>query len=120
MVETMSAEATMSIIWDGRLVMDVIAEVNARLDVDGIEFGESPFSDMTAYLSSDDRVMPPCRWLVCFPVLGSNEGWYIHIAAIIDRPDRLREHRLLGLAKTWTAASAWQIAQAAAHHLGIV
>ena len=106
----------MPILWDGHLVMDVMAQVNARLDADGIEFGEYPFSAMTEI----GEAMPACRWIAVFPVMGSNEGWYIHIAAIIDRPDRLREHRLLGLAKTWTAASAWQIAQAAARHLGIV
>lgn len=108
------------ITWDDRLVGDVLRDLNACLKADGVEFGENDFTDMTASFSADGRQMPNCRWLVCFPVRGGNEGWYIHVEAIIDRPDRSRVNRLLGLAKTWSVESAWAITQAAARHLNIV
>ena len=111
---------TDTITWENRPVGDVLRELNRRLDADDIEFGESDFSDMTAYLDGSDRRMPRCRWLVVFPVRGGSEGWYVHVEAIIDRPDRVRVNQLLGLAKTWSPDSAWEIARAAARHLDIV
>ena len=114
------SQFTDCIAWDGRPAADVLRELNDRLDADGVEFGESKFSDMTAYLAESDRRIPRCRWLVCFPVRGGSEGWYVHVEAIVDRPDRVRVNHLLGLAKTWSPESAWQITQAAARHLDIV
>lgn len=29
-----------------------------------------------------DRIVQEARWLVAFPVVGSNEGYYIHITAV--------------------------------------
>jgi hypothetical protein len=109
---------------EGRSLRNVLYELNLRIKAEGIEFGESDFS---AFAFSEEYVPWPSgyRWLVCYPVRGSNEGWYVHIATI-GQPeakgtgnDYVNAHRIIALAKTWDAQSAWAIAQAVWHHLDI-
>jgi len=105
----------------GRRVSEVLREVNTAIEAAGIEFGEYGFSDMTAYSSVPD-FPTNVRWVACFPVVGGSEGYYVHIEIIwqacdsdIEFNPRSREYarRLVGLAKTWTAESATEIANAA-------
>jgi hypothetical protein len=108
---------------DHRPVADVLRDLNDRLTANGVEAGEYLFTDATTLLPGDPRTVGSYRWLVCYPVRGGSEGFYVHLAEIADPSDRRatrRAHRLLGIAKTWTADSAWEIACATARHLDIV
>jgi len=100
-------------------IADILHELNERLTADGIEAGEYLFTNMSDH--EQERTLGFYRWLICYPVRGSNEGWYIHLAAVGVQPvyGEHGSHQLIALAKTWTAENAWEIARAAARHLGI-
>ena len=111
-------DGTIPIDLDGKTVGQIVQEVNRRLALDGVEFGESDFCDM-AKLCGQTQELAPYRWITVYPVRGSNEGWYIHIDALMGE-GRGWSRRPLGQAKTWTRESAWEITQAAARVLGVV
>jgi hypothetical protein len=109
---------------EGRTVWSVLRDVNRYVMESGIEFGESSFCDMSRYgdrnlpqLRKDaagDTLWPtPARWVLCTPVKGSNEGFYIHIATMEYVSDKGPLYRMLGSAKTWSWESALAIANAA-------
>jgi hypothetical protein len=106
---------------EGRPAGAVIAELNARMAEAGIEFGEYEFGDMTRYDDQDDKVCNDYRWIACFPVRGSNEGYYVHVELLAHRKGRTNPdtRRLIGLAKTWTWESACEIANAAGAFLDV-
>jgi hypothetical protein len=104
---------------DKRAIKDVIAELNAGLSADGIEAGEHLFTDMSRH-DDGPTIIENYRWLVCYPVRGGSEGYYVHLALLIDTPGAAaREHRLIGLAKTYAVDNAWEIAKAAARLLDL-
>lgn len=85
---------------DGHTISQVIEALNKRLR----DLGEDDelyyysFSDMAKYEVQAGRCSPywpPSAWIACFPVRGSNEGYYVHIEAL----ERTGHRRLLALAK---------------------
>ena len=112
---------------DGRTVADVLRDVNRYVVDAGLEFGEYDFSNMVRYdrvyaktdvplqhNDAGDAIWPEkYRWVICSPVKGGSEGYYIHLATVEARDGAmLPDYRMLGLAKTWTWESALAIANA--------
>ncbi len=93
---------------------EVIQEINAGLPEALKENMESEFSDM-AELTSDVSgavTFPEYRWIAVFPVTGANEGFYIHLETISDDEDgRGQTRKMIGSAKVWNKADAWEIAR---------
>ena len=145
--------AKMLIPTEHRTVREVLRDVNTRLTHEGIEAGESNWSDMTRYLDAHRPAMASsnydyskpwptrARWIVAYPVTGSNEGYYLHLDAIYQPSTLFAEdfdkakakdpntfslkesqvdHRIvLGQAKTWEWDNAWQIAKRTGELLGV-
>lgn len=113
-----------------RPVHEVLAEVNARIKADGIEFDETDFSSMLRYSESaigdpaphprGAETWPAVRRLFVFPVTGGSEGHYVHIAGIAEDPPAERKHVTIALCKTFQGWDhAVRIAEAAGRHLGV-
>jgi hypothetical protein len=130
-----------------RTVREVLRDVVARLKHEGIQAGESDWSDMTRYDGDklDYNYSAPwpmrARWIVAYPVTGSNEGYYLHLDSIYQasslfgddlakakakdpntfslKEGRVDRRIVLGQAKTWDWDNAWQIAKRTAELLGV-
>lgn len=100
---------------EGRSVGDILKDVNAAMQAAGIEAEEYDFSDMTRYLDAANRGWPTIpAWVACFPVCGTNEGFYVHIELIFRQEIPNLQRRLIGLAKCSTWENALQMAAFAA------
>jgi YodL-like len=140
--------AKMPIPTEHRTVCEVLRDVNVRLHHEGIDAGESDWSDMTRWNRGEPHdynySMPwpeRARWIVAYPVTGSNEGYYGHLEAIYQpstlfgedlekakkkdpntfgvKEGRFDRRIPLGQAKTWEWDNAWQIAKRTAELLGV-
>lgn len=103
----------------GRPIKDILEEVNAVLKDRNIEEEETYFSEADWNLPDDRKVWPgDWRWVSCFPVRGTSEGYYIHIEIIhqdpADRPTSDYRRRLIGMAKCWRWETALAMAAVAA------
>lgn len=125
-----------------RRIRDVLADLNARLEGEGIRGGEGGFS----HHGDPAQLWPRSRWIVGHAVTGSNEGHYVHVGVVWDDPRlrvddarladddstehlfpidpqnacrSFRRYEILGLCKTFCGMEvALQIAAAATKHLG--
>lgn len=90
---------------------EILRELNARLDAEGLRPDEYGFS-----VHGNDPMWPiHYAWVACYAVTGGNEGHYIHIDAITKEGTR----RLMSLGKTFQGMDhALLIANACARHLG--
>jgi len=102
---------------ENRPIDDIISEINTRMKTDGIEAEESDFTNLARY-DRQPQVLDSYRWLVCYPVRGSNEGYYVHIATI-SHSGGTSTHRLLACAKMYSTENAWAIARAVARYLDL-
>lgn len=87
-----------------RPIGDLISELNAAVKAAGVEFGENEFS-FFSYHPDMPETFEPFRQIYCYATRGSNEGYYVSIAA-----ERRGQRQLIGSAKTWDWASALAIA----------
>jgi hypothetical protein len=92
----------------------LIKALNAHLKAAKTEAEEYDFSDV-----SDAIVPEKYRWLIAFAVEGSSEGYYVHIGAILPAPVAGHDTHYMefGLAKTYSAESAYAIAREAQRFL---
>jgi len=106
--------------FEGRRISEIAQEINDRLKGDGIEPEEYGFGDRSD-LDGGPKVLDSyLRSIVCYPVRGGSEGHYVHLATISHFGDAsAQRHRVISLAKTYSADNAWAIARAVARYLDI-
>jgi hypothetical protein len=78
-------------ITDETTVGEVCQALNAAIEREGMEDGVNegglgPFPGVP-YDAPFRTVFPGMRWIACFPVRGTNEGWYLHVDAICSPMD---------------------------------
>ena len=99
-----------------RRVSEILGELNARLDAEGMRPEEYGFG-LSASREIENGGEWPLHyaWVACYAVTGGSEGHYIHID-VITRDDT---RRLITLGKTFEGMDrALAIANACARHLG--
>jgi len=103
----------------GRPIDTVLAEVNARIKADEVEFDESDFHSMLHYEKVTE--WPPAWRTLVYPVTGGSEGHYVHIAGLLDIASAgARPYVTIALCKTFRGwEHAVKIAEAAGRHLGV-
>lgn len=108
---------------EGRPVRDVIAELNDRLKLIGVEPQEYGWSGDCTVLADDPGQKFPdhYRWIACFPVTGGSEGYYMHLEVFtqgIGIGGKVEGVQHIALAKTWTWDNACAVCNATAKLLG--
>ena len=99
-----------------RKTAEILAELNARLDAEGLRPEEYGFS-LSASREIENGTMWPLKyaWVACYAVTGGSEGHYIHIDVITRDDKRI----LMSLGKTFEGMErALEIANACSIHLG--
>jgi hypothetical protein len=94
-------------------VVLLMGTLNAYLASIGLQPEEYGFNVAPACAESD-RIPERYRWLVAFAIEGGSEGYYIHVAAIDSATGTYTN---LGLAKTYSAKSAYALAREAQRFL---
>jgi hypothetical protein len=95
-------------------VGDLVDAINDYCGAIAEEYGFS-----TA-ISNPDMLIPAKYWqLVAFAVEGSNEGYYVHLGAILSPETRggVAAYVQFGCAKTYTSDSAYEMAKQASRFL---
>ena len=102
---------------EGVLVSDLLTAINKHC---GNIAEEYDFS-MSPALSSAREIRIPAsyRFLIAYAIKGGSEGYYVHIGAILRQTDPAATVPYVdfGFAKTWSAASAYALANAAQRFL---
>ena len=99
-------------------VADLCKALTAHLKSLGLEPEEYGFNAPVAirHGEQDAKIPAKHRWLIAFVVEGNSEGFYIHLAAVVESSPK-RELVDLGLAKTYSPQNAYAIAREAQRFL---
>lgn len=100
-------------------MVSVKALIKALNDFCGKMAEEYKFCDNTAWDADGlNKVIPDKYWnLVAYAVEGKNEGYYVHVGAIIHMNRQQPSYMDFGFAKTWSPESAYALATAASRFL---
>jgi hypothetical protein len=103
---------------DGNLVkiVDLIKALNQHCKV--LLNGES-FCCSTA-LDKPEMRLPTCfLWLIAFAVEGENEGWYVHVGAIVQKRDLSASSGYIdfGTVKVWSIEESFAVQKEAQRFL---
>ena len=98
------------------LIVQLLRALNAYLHSKDLQAEEYDFRAWTRPRSAkgEQRLPQDYKWLVVFTVEGGSEGYYIHLVAIETIENRFTD---LGVAKTYSATSAYDIAREAQRFL---
>jgi hypothetical protein len=102
-----------------RTVREIVDELTERLKKDD-RYPDEYFHCSGDFMFNDKKEFPRYRWIACYPVLGTNEGHFIHIDALVFREDLgVLQCVPVFLGKTFQGFDfAARVATACAKHLG--
>jgi hypothetical protein len=95
----------------GRLVSDVIRDLNRQLATELNSLGESGFGWPHSSVPEGELAMPArWAWIACYAVRGGSEAYWVHIDLI--KSDGITR-RNIGMCKIWSWHAAFTLCNAA-------